>query len=366
MAEFALPLAAADGHLIAPTHPFVHSMFKESSMLKGLTSVVCLFFLGVCVPGHAQDAADDKFVYFYPSIHRISAGNQIQAFQLPENEELFLSTGGRTIPMVSPDNRWIAFIRENDLWLYNTRTRATQRATHVGRPYTKIFASVLALGVTWSADSTKVLINVTPGETECVDCDDRGDWKKRRANYGYFTYNIASGALTRMALPADFDVWDWRADGRLVGTRAFTEDPSPLMVVPGAKPQPVPGLEGRNVLGLSISRDGSWGVAATSEYGTNHIVRVDLRAGTAVALTAEGRFGEYLAPDISPEEAHVSWVHRTGAVNASNNDLVVDGKTVFTSAARVLIYEWLDERRIAVSDGGRVQVIEIGSQTATQ
>jgi len=44
----------------------------------------------------------------------------------------------------------------------------------------------------------------------------------------------------------------------------------------------------------------------------------------------------------------------------------VDGKTVFVCASQVLVYDWLDERRIAVSDGSGVQVIEIGSRTASQ
>src|SRR5262245_26280565 len=104
-------------------------MCKESRMFKGLAKAMCLVFLSVCVSGHAQDTADDRFVYFYPSVYRISAGNQIEAFELPENKDLMLSLAGSTTPLVSPDHRWIAFTSENDLWLYNTRTRTMQRAT---------------------------------------------------------------------------------------------------------------------------------------------------------------------------------------------------------------------------------------------
>ena len=125
-------------------------------------------------------------------------------------------------------------------------------------------------------------------------------------------------ALSKITLPEDFAVWDWRADGRLVGSREFSEDPSPVMVVPGAKPQPVHGLEGRSVLGMNVSRDGNWAVAATSEYNHSHIVRVDLKAGEAVALTRRAAYGEYQAAKISPGDTQVSWIHRTGAVNAGS------------------------------------------------
>jgi hypothetical protein len=54
----------------------------------------------------------------------------------------------------------------------------------------------------------------------------------------------------------------------------------------------------------------------------------------------------------------VSWIHRTGAVNAGTKQLVVDGKTMFTCASELLVYEWLDEQRIAVSCDGTVQVVD--------
>ena len=155
-------------------------------MFKYLSTAVCLFFLGVCVPAHGQETVGDRFVYFYPSIYRISPENRISRFELPENEEMFLSIFGSTSPQVSPDQRWIAFIKENDLWLYNTHTQTMRPATHVGRPYTEKLASVLVLVMNWSADSTRVLVKVVAGETECVDCEDREDWKRRKAAYGYF------------------------------------------------------------------------------------------------------------------------------------------------------------------------------------
>ena len=335
-------------------------------MFKYLSAAVCLFLLCECVPAHGQETAPDRFVYFHPSIYRISPQGRISRFELPENDEMLLSIMGSTRPQVSPDQRWIAFTKENDLWLYNTRTQKMRRATHAGRPYTEKLASVLVLVVNWSADSTRVLLNVVAGDTECVDCDDRDDWKPRKSAYGYFAYNVSTGRLSRIALSEGFSVWDWRADGRMVGSREFSEDPSPVMVVPGAKPQAVHGLEGRSVLGLSISRDGSWAVAATSEYKNSHIVRVDLKTGEAVALTPEGAWGEYGAALISPADKHISWIHRTGAVNAGAKEVLIDGKTVFTCASELLVYDWLDEQRIAVNCDGTVQVVDERTKQASK
>jgi hypothetical protein len=330
-------------------------------MFKHLSSVVCAFFLSVCVPAHGQDAAAGQLVYFYPNVYRISAENRITTVSLPQNRDMTLSMAGSTIPVVSPDQRWIAFIKENDLWMYNTQTQAMRRVTRVGRPYTETLASVLVLMVVWSADSTRVLINVTAGDTECVDCNDRGDWKKRKADYGHFVYDVRSGALHKIVLPKDFDLWDWRADGRLLGASITGEDQGPVMVTPGGKPQPVPGLEGRGVNGLRISRDGSWAVAIISEYGRSYPVRVNLRTGALVMLTDEGRFAEYQDLTISPGEEHVSWVHRTGPVNAGTKQIVVDGQPGFTCASELLIHDWLDERRMIVNCGGKLQVVDGGT-----
>ena len=130
------------------------------------------------------------------------------------------------------------------------------------------------------------------------------------------------------------------------------------MVVPGAKPQPVHGLEGRSVLGLNVSRDGNWAVAATSEFKHSHIVRVDLKAGEAVALTAEGGFGEYqAAEDFSGRHAGVmDPSHGRGQCgNQATGCGREDGVYV---RVRTLVYEWLDEQRIAVSCDGTVQVVD--------
>jgi hypothetical protein len=215
---------------------------------------------------------------------------------------------------------------------------------------------VLVLIVQWSADSRQLLIHVTPGETECVDCDDRGDWKERKAAYGYFVYNLERATLREIKLPKDFDVAGFFNDGRLVGTIRRDSDVA-AFVMPDGKTEAVKPLAGANVSTLQLSPDGSWLVAALNRSHSSQIVRADLNSGVVTELTPEGEYTQFQGPGISPEGRHVSWTQRTGAPNSGTTDLMVDNQRVFTCPGNGIPYEWLDEKRIAIFCNENVQVV---------
>lgn len=105
-----------------------------------------------------------QFVAFQSHVVAVSAGSRLSQVRLPR-QTLMASLLGTTAPTVSPDNKWIAFVRNQDLWLYETATQQVKRATSIGRPYTKVFASIEVLIVAWSRDGGRILIRTEPGET---------------------------------------------------------------------------------------------------------------------------------------------------------------------------------------------------------
>ena len=212
-----------------------------------------------------------RYVAFPPNVFRISSDNQIEMVPLPSQGEVTDTEFGSSSPHVSPDNSWIAFTRNFDLCLYNTATGDIVRATHVGRPYSQTFASVEVLIVAWSADTSKLLINVIPGETECVDCNDRldwktrerkclncenrGDWKQRKASYGYFIYGLRERSLRKAILPSNFEVAAWLPNGRFLGMNTLDFSRHIRITTPSGELYSITDVD--HVAQMDVSADGA-------------------------------------------------------------------------------------------------------------
>ncbi|MEE8199909.1 MAG: hypothetical protein V3R29_01965, partial [Candidatus Acidoferrales bacterium] len=114
---------------------------------------------------------------------------------------------GTTRPTDSPDERWVAFARDGELWLLEILTGQLTQITRIAQPYDETYASIEALVTAWSPGSQKILYAVDHGETECVDCEDRGDWEVRPAEYGFFIYDLENEVHQGIEFPGKFEAW---------------------------------------------------------------------------------------------------------------------------------------------------------------
>src|SRR5689334_2732145 len=100
----------------------------------------------LCVVARAQqpelqlDTSDinsgsDRFVAFSgtSAVYRISQDSSAHLLSLKIAGK-WSTTQGSTGPTVSPDQRWIAFTRNQDLWLCNTNSGHCSQVTSLGQP----------------------------------------------------------------------------------------------------------------------------------------------------------------------------------------------------------------------------------------
>lgn len=114
---------------------------------------------------------------------------------------------------ISPNQQFIAYGFQGDIWLYNVAKKTTARVTQVGKPYTKQFASVNAWIKRWSTDGSKILYSVSAGETEDPDGYEP-DRRERKAEYGVYAFNVQTGRSTPVPFPGGGgDAPAWLANG---------------------------------------------------------------------------------------------------------------------------------------------------------
>jgi Dipeptidyl peptidase IV (DPP IV) N-terminal region len=129
------------------------------------------------------------------------------------------SMQGTTAPVVSPNQKSIAFTRGNDLWIVELASMRATRATSIGRPATSEFSAVFVLTTAWSPDSRQILYQVEKGEIEDPESA-APDLKVRPAPYGDYIYDLEECAWTSVSIPGEFLAWI-PGDGLLIKTEEF-------------------------------------------------------------------------------------------------------------------------------------------------
>jgi len=251
------------------------------------------------------------------------------------------SLRGTTGPLVSPDQKRIAFTRDNDLWILELGTMSSSRATKVGRPYTDKLAAVFVLLASWSADSRKVLYYIEKGETE--DPDGPGPERElRKAPYGDHIYDLETQNSLANSLPGEFLAW--LPDGDLLVKKGELENAQLMRVHPGDK-------TGR----LVLSEPGDYGQVELSPDGKQlmarrgaEIVRIDLING-GMSTLAKGNWAEFQRPAYSPSGSHWSYLRQypLNIRGRYGHELLADGVLVYRLDRDFSSY-WIDDETLAI------------------
>jgi hypothetical protein len=251
------------------------------------------------------------------------------------------SMQGTTGPLVSPDQKRIAFTRGNDLWVLDLATMSSTQATKVGRPYTSQLASVFVLITSWSSDSRKILYHVEKGETE--DPDTAGPERKlRKAPYGDHIYDLETQNSLPTFLPGEFLAW--LPGGDFLVKRGELGNAQLMRVHLGAK-------TGR----LVVAEPGDYGQVELrpdckqlmARRGTE-IVRIDLVDGK-MSVLAKGTWAEFQWPAYSPSGTHLSYLRQYPLSTPGwyGRELLVDGASVYRSDKDFSRY-WIDDETLAL------------------
>jgi Tol biopolymer transport system component len=261
---------------------------------------------------------------------------------------------GSDAPLISPDQRHVAVIRKNDLWIFEPDAKILSRITQVARPYTEKYLSVEVKTVSWSWDSRKLIYSVSSGDPGSGD--DGFDRKERPAKYGFYIYDIKDKSTIFTPHLKGGGLKAWLPDGDIlhVGTcktvKGYEEC---IMKSDLIEDKLIPFPVDRKMGQIDISRDGKWLVARTDEPKEafnkdprSQIVKIDLNNYDVIPLTPVGKWTEYQWPRLSPSGKHVlyEWLIKDG--NPRIVSIAVNGKKIYT-APWINNCSWINDNTIA-------------------
>jgi Dipeptidyl peptidase IV (DPP IV) N-terminal region len=251
------------------------------------------------------------------------------------------SIHGTTGPVVSPDQKWIAFTRGNDLWVLDLAGLRSIQATKVGRPDTNQLASVYVLTTSWSADSRKILYHVERGETDDPD-GTAPERRVRKAPYGDYVYDLTTRTSSRTFLPGDFRAW--LLDGDFLVQAGEAKSEQLLRVHPGDKNGQLLSAEPGSYDQVEVKPNGQQILASRDA----EIVLIDLVDGKTNIL-AKGVWAEYQWPHFSPSGMHFSYLRQYSLSTPGwyGHELLVDGASKYRSDKDFSFY-WINDDTLAL------------------
>jgi hypothetical protein len=322
-------------------------------------------------------------------IYRVSANGEIAKLELrAKNLGGHMSYGTRG-PVVSPNQEWIAFTRDNDLWLYDVRSAHEVPVTEVGQPFEPPMKAVFVNIKTWSPDSRFLVYRVSYHEMPPMDYSGP-PLQVRQAAYGFYLYDLKSGATTRLNEASDLSHY------LLVSHVAWLNDETFLAKTSTQiKPQKV-GFSSTLINPTRIfrvSRDGStmelvgtiegiliqeqvddghkWLVAHVSverspeQASYTQILRLDLHTGQAEAITPEGWWNHRhqwpkFAPggdEIAYECLRMDCLNEKCTERNDYRDVVVGSDHISSCEELRHRFDWIDRETLVVQCGSTIRVI---------
>ena len=262
----------------------------------------------------------------------------------------------------SPDQSKIAYIKKNDLWIYDIEKKKDQRCTKVGRPETEKFASVYVSISTWSPESKIILYSVLGGDIY----SEPQDLKVRSAKYGDYLYDISKSASTYVERSLTHLGPVWLPNGKFLFS---LYDKAPFTLWGELRLYDPVTLDSRRVVEERawygrpmVSDDGRWAlVNAGKRLGPDtvspgkdlrsQLKRIDLVNGKVIDVTPLGGWGDYWSSAISPSGKNITYFvkksHNPTPSDPNNYRglLVVNGVEIYSSDLLAYVY-WINERTI--------------------
>lgn len=290
---------------------------------------------------------------------RISSSGQFEQIFPPLQESNSKKKAYLSQMMVSHGQQQIAYLKNNNLWLYDVVAKKESQLTNVGKPYTKKLASVEVSIKLWSNDDSKIMYSVINGETE----DPEGyspTLDVRPADYGYFIYDLKTQNSFPLPsyIPSKFVV-GWIETGDLIlyfpSSGGHTDrDYQGQFVQYNLGNEDATSVLSQQVVGsdfiqMDFSRDGSW--ITFSEYiwkgvpQKSRLQKFNLKTKEFTPLSPVGAFGEYQWPKMSPNGERAAYIHRISGFY--NCDLVVDDKVIYSFNGSGHIH-WFDNTSLAL------------------
>ena len=100
----------------------------------------------------------------HPPVYKVYPDGRIELSGLSAQDLGGGRVSGRKAPVVSPDQRWIAFIKDHNIWLYDVEHSSEEPVTEVGCPLEIPWEPVNLYIKAWSPDSKLLVYRVNHNE----------------------------------------------------------------------------------------------------------------------------------------------------------------------------------------------------------
>jgi hypothetical protein len=330
---------------------FSFLLFARTLLLVALTSFVVS-------PLSAE--TESTLVVGFPDIgtvSRVYIDGRIERIEIPGSQPRGGSVAyGSDLPSPSPDNKYIAFVRDNELWILDVQQRTTRKIAPAQNEKTKIDGMSITA---WSWDSRLLLYYLQPllrpdaSHQQIVGSMISAD----AANFRI--YDLNSAETEQVTLPGRFAAW--LSDRSLILIPTQGKAWQPLWRWRSRQESPeVFVSEKASYSQLRTSRDGSTVMAvAHFKHDTSEIVKIDVSSRKLTRIVPVGSYAQYQLPTLSPSGRRLGYLLRRGDdKGVSVGDLIVDGKAVarYTQWPQ---FDWINEEVVFLRDNCRLSVIDL-------
>jgi len=290
--------------------------------------------------------AQDRFVAVDADVLRVSRDNTLtRVLQLGPVE--FDLRFGSTEPRISPDQHWIAYIKDHNAWLRPTGTGEAIQLTTAGKDSAGRYLPVKVFVVGFTPDSKQLMYSIAPGKDECPDCK-RTELLPRKADYGFFLYTLRSRRAWKQPVPESTRVFDIVASDRLfIASVGAYGDVLGLLKLPAHGFDALP-PRCASASSCTLAANGS--LATCTQIGNDHsqIIECDIRSGTESTVSPEGAcITEFQRPSRSPAASHLAYLQIPDRCGSLTRVLWIDQKPRF-QCLKADGYGWIDENRLLV------------------
>jgi hypothetical protein len=290
--------------------------------------------------------AQDRFVVVDASVVRVSGDNALTRVVNGDAVESDLRYGS-SAPRVSPDQRWIAYIENENARLRPTGTGKAIQLTTAGKSGTERYLPVKVFLVGFTPDSRQLLYSIAPGKDECPDCK-RTELLRREADYGFFLYSLGTRRARKLPVPESTRVFDVLASDRLfIASVGAYGDLLGIMKLPA---QSFAALPAKCASAASCALAAEGRLATCIQIGNDHsqIMECDSASGRESAVSPEGVcINEFRRPSRSPAATHLAYLQTPDRCSSPDGVLWIDQKPGFR-CRKAAAYGWIDDHRLLV------------------
>jgi hypothetical protein len=290
--------------------------------------------------------AQDRLVSVGGNVFRVSRENKLRRVLQLDPVESDLRFGS-TAPRISPDQNWVAYIKDQNAWLLHTGTGEAIQLTTAGKKSAGRYLSVKIFFIGFTPDSMQLLYSIAPGKNECPDCKGP-EPLLRKEDYGFFLYTPHSKQVSKQQVRESTRVSDIVASDRLfiVNVGAYG-DVLGFLKLPEQKFEALPP---RCASASSCTLAADRRLATCTQIGNDHsqIIECDLRSGREITVSPRGDcITEFQGPSRSPAATHLAYMQTPDMCGSLNRVLWIDQKPRF-QCPKADGYSWIDENRLLV------------------